>query len=170
VTPGVRSPIGDFLAGFVAAEGTFTRATVDGGSNGPRPTFAFAVGLGATDREMCELLRAFLGVGRVRWYPRRQPHYDDEVVYAVRAFGDLIEVVVPFMDEHLPASHKRSQYDGWREELLAYDSVRGQRTAASNRHRAQVRWTTYEPDASEPPSGSARQSIDGTSRQRRSRS
>jgi hypothetical protein len=135
--PEHQAPISSWvLAGFVAGEGTFTRATLDGGSNGPRRTLAFAVGLGATDREMCEHLRALLGVGRVRWYPRRQPHYDDEVVYAVRAFGDLIDVVVPFMDEHLPASHKRSQYEGWRAELLAYDSVRRQRTAASNRRRA----------------------------------
>ena len=30
-------------------------------------------------------------------------------------------VVVPFMDEHLPASYKRTQYEAWRAELVAYD-------------------------------------------------
>jgi hypothetical protein len=130
--------VAEYLGGFVAAEGTFTHALLDGGSKGPRPTFTFAVGLGAADHEMCELYRAFLGVGRVRWYRRRQPHYDDEVVFAVRAFRDLIDVVVPFMDRHLPPSHKRTQYETWREQLLEYDATRRLRTAAGNRRRAQL--------------------------------
>jgi hypothetical protein len=135
--PATRSSaVGNYLAGFVAAEGTFTRAIVDGGVNGPRQTFTFAIALGASDREMCELLRAFLGVGRVRWYPRRKAHYDDEVVYSVRAFRDLIDVVVPFMDEHLPPSHKRVQYEAWRTELLAYDAIRASRQGWSRRPRS----------------------------------
>jgi hypothetical protein len=85
------------------------------------------VALGAVDRTSAELLRSFLGVGRIRTYPRRKPHYDDEVVFAVRAFGDLVEVIVPFMDAHLPPSHKREQYRAWKMELLAYDATRAGR-------------------------------------------
>jgi hypothetical protein len=103
--------LADELAGFVAAEGTFT-------ASGRQ--FAFAVALGAQDAATCELLRDFLGVGRVRRYRRRETHYDDEVVFVVRDRHDLRAVVVPFLDEHLRPSHKRNQYERWRAMLLAY--------------------------------------------------
>ena len=101
-----------FLAGFVAAEGCFTRKGTAG--------FRFAVALGAADAGMCEWLGEFFGVGRVYRYARRQEHYDDEVVYAVQGLRELIEVIVPFVDEHLLPSHKRMQYEAWRADLLDY--------------------------------------------------
>jgi hypothetical protein len=82
--------------------------------------FAVGVGLGGEDRATCELLHRFFGVGAVRWYPRRKPHYDDEVVYRVQRLRDLVEVIVPFMDAHLPSSHKRLQYEMWRTALIDY--------------------------------------------------
>jgi hypothetical protein len=33
---------------------------------------------------------------------------------------DHVEVIVPFMDQHLPPSHKREQYLAWRAQLLDY--------------------------------------------------
>ncbi len=62
----------------------------------------------------------WFGAGRVSLSPRRQPHYDDEVTFRVDRLSDLIDVVVPFMDEHLPPSYKREQYEAWRAELLDY--------------------------------------------------
>ncbi len=38
----------------------------------------------------------------------------------IGSLADLIEVVVPFMDEHLLSSHKRTQYLAWRADLLDY--------------------------------------------------
>lgn len=102
---------GAYLAGFIAAEGHFAHNLATG-------TFRFAVALGATDRGTCDLLADFFGVGRVYEFPRRRAHYDDEVVYAVRRLRDLVEVVVPFCDVHLPPSHKRDQYGAWRADLL----------------------------------------------------
>jgi hypothetical protein len=99
------------IAGFVAGDGTFTAA--DG-------KFAFAIALGASDSEVCELIFEFFGVGTVRRYSRRRPHYDDEVVFAVQSVRDLVTVIVPFMDEHLLPSHKRDQYQAWRSALLDY--------------------------------------------------
>jgi hypothetical protein len=99
--------LADFFAGFVAAEGTFV-------ASGDRPTFTFAVCLGSADRSSVNTLRATLGVGHVRAYRRRQAHFDDEVVFVVRKLRDLVEVIVPFMDEHLPPSHMRDQYLAWR--------------------------------------------------------
>ncbi len=108
-------PVTDFLAvfigGFVAAEGNFRSA-------GYPPKFTFAVGLGATDLQICEDLRVFFGVGSVHWRPRRRAHYDDEVTFQVRSRRHLLDVVVPFMDDHLPPSHKRQQYLEWRHELV----------------------------------------------------
>ena len=105
--------IADFLGGFFAGEACFL-----GGPDNRR--FRFQVGLGATDAETCEVARAFLGVGSLVRWPRRKEHYDDEVTFVVRRLHDLVAVVVPFMDEHLPPSHKREQYLVWREALLDY--------------------------------------------------
>jgi hypothetical protein len=105
-----------FLVGFVAAEGCFS-----GTPRGNR--FILEVGLGASDREMCEALRCFLGIGHVYDSPRRKPHYDDEFAFHVMALRELIEVVVPFMDAHLPPSYKREQYLAWRERLLDYGNI-----------------------------------------------
>lgn len=98
-----------FLGGFVAAEGTFVQT-------GER--FRFAVALGAHDLRTCELLRDFLGVGTVRVYARRAVQNDDEAIFAVQAIDDLVDVVVPFLDEHLPPSFKREQFRSWRSCLL----------------------------------------------------
>lgn len=102
-----------FFGGFIAAEGTFV-------ITGSRPTFRFAVALGATDGAMCELMQRFFGCGRLQPFPRRKPHYDDEIAFTVAAFKDHVEVTVPFMDAHLPVSYKREQYLRWRAQLMEY--------------------------------------------------
>lgn len=141
------------LAGFVAAEGSFIHS--------PPRRFKFAVSLGATDTAMCTAIRGLLGVGRVTGSPRRQQHHDDEVTYQVQSLHDLVEVVVPFMDEHLPPCHKRDQYFAWRAELLAYWTG----PARSRPARGERRSAT--PPATAPGQD---QSTTGTSRQRRSSS
>lgn len=105
--------LASFIAGFVVAEGTFIKC-------GSPPTFTFAVCLGGADAETCRRIHSLLRVGAVRSYPRRKAHYDDEVAYSVRALRELLEVIVPFMDEHLPPSYKRQQYEIWRAALLDY--------------------------------------------------
>lgn len=102
-----------FVAGFVAGEGCFTLS-------GRPSSFRFAVGLGPVDSQICDELQAFFGVAHVTRSPRRRPHYDDEVCFAVRALPDLVNVIVPFMDEHLLPSYKRNQYQAWRTTLLSY--------------------------------------------------
>jgi hypothetical protein len=109
-----------FIAGFVAGEGSFS-----GASDGTR--YLFEVGLGASDREICELLCRFLGVGHVYHSPRRKPHHDDEANLNVTAMRELLDAVVPFMDAHLPRSYKREQYLAWRQRLLDYWEHRAKR-------------------------------------------
>lgn len=100
-----------YLGGFAAAEGHFARA----GNH-----FAFRVAVAVVDREMCILYRDALGAGRVYGVARRVERHQDVAVYAVQALPDLVSVVVPFMDEFLPPSHKRQQYEVWRAQLLTY--------------------------------------------------
>ena len=109
-----------FAAGVIVGEGTFT-TSVDA------RTFTCAVALGATDSDTIDLLHDFFRVGNAHRYGRRQPHHDDTVIWSVRALGDLTSVIVPFMDVHLPMSHKRVQYLGWRTALLDYWEHRARR-------------------------------------------
>ena len=109
-----------FLAGFIVAEGCFTRTI--------RPArFRFSVSLGATDSGMCAELADFLGVGHIHWSQRRKAHYDDEVSFAIQSIRDHVAVTIPFMDAHLPDSYKRTQYLPWRSELLDYWAHRAKR-------------------------------------------
>lgn len=109
-----------YFGGFIAAEGSFVRTK--GGAR-----FAFAVGLGARDAASCELLHTCFGVGHIHRSPRRLPHQDDAICFTIGALPDLVHVVVPFMDEHLPPSYKRQQYLVWRAELLEYWEHRAKR-------------------------------------------
>jgi hypothetical protein len=109
-----------FVAGFIVAEGTFT-------ASGERPIFRFAVALGAEDAQMCESIRAFLGRGSIHRSPRRRPHYDDEVSFSIGSLPDHLDVVIPFMDAHLPPSYKRTQYLAWKGRLLDYWEHRAKR-------------------------------------------
>jgi hypothetical protein len=76
---------------------------------------------------MCNVMHDLLGVGHTYESPRRKEHYDDEVSYIVQSLPELITVVVPFMDAHLPQSYKREQYLAWRERLLDYWEHRAKR-------------------------------------------
>lgn len=108
------------LGGFIAAEGCFV--CTEGGTR-----FAFAVGLSASDVVSCQLMYAYFGAGRIHWSPRRKLHQDDAVCFTISALPDLVETLVPFMDEHLPASYKRIQYEAWRTALLEYWEYRAKR-------------------------------------------
>ena len=91
--------------------------------------FRFYVGLGATDADMCDVFAATLAVGHIVRSQRRKPHYDDEVQFSVQSVRELVEVVVPFMDAHLPPSYKRTQYLEWRARLLDHWEHRARRRA-----------------------------------------
>jgi len=115
----------EFLGGFIAAEGCFS-------TSGER-RFVFQVGLGSVDEAMCLGMQSFLGAGRIYRSARRRPHYDDEVHYSVQSTEELVELVVPFMDAHLPESHKRDQYLEWRARLLDHWEHRARRAASAPR-------------------------------------
>jgi hypothetical protein len=76
---------------------------------------------------MCELLHVVFGIGHVYDSPRRKAHYDDESSFRTQALRELLDVVVPFMDAHLPPSYKREQYLAWKARLLDYWERRAKR-------------------------------------------
>jgi len=114
--------LGETRRGVIAAEGTFTTWRSES-----KCRFTFAVGLGASDAETCELLADFFGVGHTYRSPRRKSHYDDEVTFSIQSLRDHLDVTIPFMDVHLPESHKQAQYLAWRAELLDYWEHRAKR-------------------------------------------
>jgi hypothetical protein len=79
-----------------------------------------AIAVGAVDASMCEMAQNVLGVGHIRSYTRRHPHFDDETVFAVQSVRDLVAVVVPFLDAHMPPCKKRDQYLVWRHKLIRF--------------------------------------------------
>lgn len=54
-------------------------------------------------------------------------HYDDETTFVISSLTDHLDVTIPFMDEHLPPSYKRTQYLDWRARLLDYWEHRARR-------------------------------------------
>jgi hypothetical protein len=112
-----------FIGGFVAAEGTFVRV-------GTPPRFRFAVALGAKDAATCSVLHKTFGAGTLSLWPRRKVHYQDEITFAIQSLRDHLAVTIPFMDQHLPESHKRQQYLVWRAELLDHWEHRAKRVRA----------------------------------------
>jgi LAGLIDADG endonuclease len=121
--PPATDTLAAFFGGFVAGEGSFTRA-------GDPPAFRFSIGLGAVDTDICQELRSFFGCGRIHVSRRRKSHYDDEVQFVISAMVEHLEVTIPFMDAHLPESYKRQQYLRWRGELMEYWETRARRRRA----------------------------------------
>ena len=113
--PPATDQVANYLGGLIAAEGTFTSWRT-----ATKARWTFAVGLAASDRVTVETLAEFFGVGSIHLSPRRKPHYDDEVTFAVQSMREHLAVTIPFMDDHLPESHKRRQYLAWKSELLEY--------------------------------------------------
>ena len=126
---GMVNDVADFLAGFVAAEGCFAHS-------GAR--FRLAVALADDDVAGVELLRAFTGVGTICRSPPRSERTKGAVIWAVQSRVELLDVVVPWLDDHLAPCHKRQQYEAWRAALLVAGRPRSRRAAA----RAGARITT----------------------------
>ncbi|HEY7133898.1 MAG TPA: hypothetical protein VIB48_02425 [Acidimicrobiia bacterium] len=77
---------------------------------------------------MCDLLHQFSAMGSIVRSPRRRDHDDDdEIALTVQSTRALVEVVVPFLDAHLPPSHKRQQYEAWRAQLVEHWELRANR-------------------------------------------
>jgi hypothetical protein len=121
--PGVSDPVGHTFGGLVAAEGCFSvgqRGQAFTRTGTPRLRFKFHVTMAAWDRALLIRFRAFLGCGALSDRPPAKPGWQPTVTLAVASEQEHLLVTIPFAERFLPPSHKRDQFEAWRDQLLAY--------------------------------------------------
>ena len=118
---------GHLLGGIVAGEGCFRRserreAFSDGSA---RIRFVFELSLVTADRPLVEALQwALGGAGAIRDRPPRRSHWQGETCLTIASERAHVASTIPFADRYLPPCHKRSQFERWRDELVAYRAHR----------------------------------------------
>ena len=118
-----RDRIGFQLGGLVAGEGSYFSsrrpvAFVKDGS--PRRRFVFQLAMANRDRPLLEQLHRVLGCGQITDSHPAKAGWLPITTVSVSRERDLIDRVIPFMDRFLLPCAKRTQFEHWREELLAY--------------------------------------------------
>ena len=111
------------LAGFVAGEGCFsvTRRLPPFADGDPRLRFVFTVQVARRDRQLLDDLRRALGCGSIHERPSRRDGWQPTSVLTVSGLRSHRETVIPFMERHLVAGHKRHQFDLWVQAMDAYE-------------------------------------------------
>jgi LAGLIDADG endonuclease len=115
------------LAGFVAGEGWFSisrrreRFTRDGSE---RLRFLFGVTVATRDRPLLEALQQLLGAGTIAEKPPSKPGHLPKCEFSIRSSSTHRSVTIPFAERFLLPSHKREQFEHWRNELYRYEHER----------------------------------------------
>jgi LAGLIDADG endonuclease len=95
----------------------FQPAIRPAGRNGYRTGYQvshrFAVTQGASSAVCLEDLQRFFGVGRIYRNARRDNHREDLLQYRVERRVDLVEVVIPFFQEHSLRTSKRHDFEAF---------------------------------------------------------
>jgi hypothetical protein len=107
-----------WVVGFVDGEGCFSigfvrqpdRAGRAGYRTGYQVVHRFVVTQGAGSAAAIEELAQFFGVGRVYCNRRHDNHKEDLLQYRVGRLADLLEVVIPFFEEHPLHTAKRDDF------------------------------------------------------------
>lgn len=113
------------VAGFIVARATSARTAQRRGSGSPSG-WRQQTGARATSCSSCSR-RHHHGDAPPSGPPRRE-------LAGAGAPRALVHVVVPFMDHHLPPSHKREQYVTWRALLLEYWDYGARRVRPCTHH------------------------------------
>ena len=108
-----------WIVGFVDGEGCFSigfvrqpnRAGRVGYRTGYQVVHRFAVTQGASSGTALEELQEFFGVGRLYRNRRDDNHREDLLQYRVERRLDLLEVVIPFFEEHPLRTAKRADFE-----------------------------------------------------------
>jgi hypothetical protein len=76
------------------------------------------------DRETEALrdLHRVLGVGAISFQPARRAAWQPTATYGIHSRRALRTALIPFCDEHLLWSFKRSQYLVWRDQFQTYEA------------------------------------------------
>ena len=72
------------------------------------------------DSLLIEACRELLGFGSIRSAERRKAHWKDTVQLRVHSRRAIRLAVIPFFDQFLLPSHKRTQFDEWRTDYERY--------------------------------------------------
>jgi hypothetical protein len=112
------------LGGLVAGEGCFsiTRASTQPRRDGSmRLRFVFSVTMATRDREIVEALRNHLGVGSIEIKLPRDPRHLEQVRLTVNSRRAHFAATIPYMEQYLLPSAKRTQYERWRDALIEHE-------------------------------------------------
>jgi hypothetical protein len=112
------------LGGLVAGEGCFsiTRASTQPRRDGSmRLRFVFSVTMATRDREIVEALRNHLGVGSIEIKLPRDPRHLEQVRLTVNSRRAHFAATIPYMEQYLLSSAKRTQYERWRDALVEHE-------------------------------------------------
>lgn len=109
----------DWIVGFVDGEGCFSIGFVRqpdregrrGYRTGYQVNHDFVVPQGARSVQVLYELRGFFGVGAVYANRRRDNHREHMYAYTVHRRADLLEVIVPFFQQHPLRSSKRDDFE-----------------------------------------------------------
>jgi hypothetical protein len=112
-------PFSDFICGFVAGEGSFTRGgDVDGAK------FTFTISLAQVDSDILYEIQDYFSCGNVYEYESREDHWEDTAQYQVQAIGEIYSVIIPFFEQHdLRSTHKQEQFRMWRDEFMEHHGL-----------------------------------------------
>jgi LAGLIDADG endonuclease len=108
-----------WVVGFVDGEGCFSigfvrqpdRAGRAGYRTGYQVVYRFVVTQGVASAPAIEELHEFFGVGRIYRNRRHDNHKEDLLQYRVGRLPDLLEVVIPFFEEHPLRTAKRRDFE-----------------------------------------------------------
>ncbi|AGM11403.1 LAGLIDADG endonuclease [Halogranum tailed virus 1] len=105
---------GNFLAGFVAGEGSFIRKRENGSKR-----FTFQVTVADDDPEAIDMLKQTLDCGTIHQYAPRRDGEKGSIVFQVSKYGDIVKKVIPFFDKYgFHRTRKNGQYREWAEVAL----------------------------------------------------
>ena len=116
-----RPGIEQWIVGFVDGEGCFSISVVrnPGCRLGWQVQHEFSVTQGASSRHVLELLIEEFGCGAVIESKRHDNHREPLLRFSVKRRLDLIDVVVPFFEEHPLRTAKRLDFERFASVLQA---------------------------------------------------
>jgi hypothetical protein len=112
------------LGGLVAGEGSFTtgrQGVYEDGSE--RIRFVFDMKMATVDRPVLEALREFIGFGSIGDAPARHANWAPISCLRINSRRAHHLGTIPFAEAFLLPSHKRTQFEAWREAFLANERL-----------------------------------------------
>lgn len=105
----------EFISGFVAGEGTFTKTKRPSGTT----RYRFCIQLARDDSDIIYDMQEVFECGSVNEYGPRRSNEKGSVSYQINGFGQIFNRVIPFFDEYgFYSARKQRQYNSWRDSAM----------------------------------------------------